>query len=64
MRISLFALSFGILILAGCAKAEPIVFEEEVVAPVQTVETEEPTFDPEIPATLDDEIVTQPDTSL
>ena len=44
--------------------AQPIEFEQEPSAPIQTVEQEEPTLESEIPVTTDEEIVTQWDTSL
>ncbi len=65
--MKLFALMFlssGLIIVAGCTTAKPIEFEEEPITPVQTINQEEPTFEPEIPITTDEEIVTQPDTSL
>lgn len=54
----------GLFVISGCTTPAPIEFEEEVIAPIETVETEEPTFEPEIPVTTDEDIVTQPDTSL
>lgn len=41
-----------------------MVFDQEPIAPVELIDEDEPTFEPEIPVTTDDEIVTQPDTSL
>lgn len=39
--------------------AQPIEFEEQPSAPVQTVEQEEPTLESEIPVNTDEVVVTQ-----
>ena len=50
--------------VSWCTTVQPLQFEEEPVSPIQTIEQEEPTVESEIPLTTDEEIVTQPDTSL
>ena len=63
MKIYMFML-LCLVMVSWCTTVQPLQFEEEPVAPIQTIEEEEPTVESEIPLTTDEEIVTQPDTSI
>lgn len=57
-------LGWWLVLLTGCSTPAPIEFEEEIPLIIENSEVEEPTVESEIPVTTDEEIVTQPDTSL
>lgn len=56
----------GILLLSWCGSSTSVEYNDELPAtPRESVEeTSEPTIVTEIPTTVSEEIVTQPDTSL
>lgn len=56
----------GILLLSWCGSSASVEYNDELPAtPRESVEeTSEPTIVTEIPSTVSEEIVTQPDTSL